>query len=274
MDMQEDILNFQSGFNGRVPVHDGRRRHRRPERRLRRGDADEDHVRQRGHRPPGHAPPREHAPVVGRQRLRGRLQPDVLQGGLATLGEYLYAARTRRTRQAAGHGGWRRRLRAEPRRPVQHELRHDEHDVLDRRAVEPDRRQPVLDGEHVHAARHRVHRAAADPRRGDRFNAGAAADPARPTAAASITEPQLEDVVPPWLPNQSAACHAQLDQFFTQWFDTPIRRAAARTGRRSPGPGLDGAGFYDDAGPCTRAEQTIDFAPLAGQGAGERRTSP
>ena len=39
--------NFQSGFNGTLPVHDGRRGDRRPERRLRRGDADEDHLRQR-----------------------------------------------------------------------------------------------------------------------------------------------------------------------------------------------------------------------------------
>ena len=30
----------------------------------------------------GVVPPREHAPVVGRQRLRGRVQPDLLQGGL------------------------------------------------------------------------------------------------------------------------------------------------------------------------------------------------
>ena len=31
------------------------------------------------------------------------------------------------------------------------------------------------------------------------------------------------------------------------------------------GPGLSGPGFYDDAGACTRATQTIDFAPLAGR---------
>ena len=42
--------------------------------------------------------------------------------------------------------------------------------------------------------------------------------------------------VPPRLPNQSAACNARLDQFFTQWFDTATRRAAARTSRRSRAP--------------------------------------
>ena len=36
----------------------------------------------------------------------------------------------------------------------------------------------------------------------------------------SITEPQLEAEFHQSLPNQTAACHARLDQFFTQWFDT------------------------------------------------------
>ena len=82
----------------------------------------------------------------------------------------------------------------------------------------------------------------------------------------SITEAQLENVFHQWLPNQSAGCHAQLDQFFTQWFDTAYPVGGGPANRPTlTGPGLSGPGFYDDAGACTRAEQTIDFAPLTGR---------
>ena len=50
---------------------------------------------QRRHDRPRHVQPREHAPVVGRQRLRGQVQADLLQGGLrATSSEGYNAART------------------------------------------------------------------------------------------------------------------------------------------------------------------------------------
>ena len=82
----------------------------------------------------------------------------------------------------------------------------------------------------------------------------------------SITEAQLENVFHQWLPNQSAGCHAQLDQFFTQWFDTAYPVGGGPANRPTlTGPGLSGPGFYDDAGACTRAGQTIDFAPLTGR---------
>jgi hypothetical protein len=82
----------------------------------------------------------------------------------------------------------------------------------------------------------------------------------------SITKPQLEDVFHEWLPNQSAGCHALLDQFFTQWLDTPYPVGGGPANRPTlTGPGLSGPGFYDDNGACTRAAQAIDFAPLAGR---------
>ena len=37
----------------------------------------------------------------------------------------------------------------------------------------------------------------------------------------SMTEENLEKEFHKYMPNQSAACSAKLDQFFTQWFDTP-----------------------------------------------------
>ena len=56
-----------------------------------------------------------------------------------------------------------------------------------------------------------------------------------------ITEPQLEAGFRHWLPNKSAACENRLSQFFTQWFDTAYpsgggdqqaRDHRARAGRR------------------------------------------
>ncbi len=81
----------------------------------------------------------------------------------------------------------------------------------------------------------------------------------------TITEAQLENVFHQWLPNQSAACHTKLDQFFTQWFDTAYPSPNNAVNKpQVTGPGLNGPDhFYDDAGACTRADQTITFAPLA-----------
>ena len=84
-----------------------------------------------------------------------------------------------------------------------------------------------------------------------------------------ITKQQLEDVFHEWLPNQSDACHAKLDTFFTQWFDTAYPSGGGLNKPQITGPGLNGPGFYDDAGTCTRADQTIDFGPLADKRPGD-----
>jgi hypothetical protein len=73
----------------------------------------------------------------------------------------------------------------------------------------------------------------------------------------SITEQQLEDVFHSWLPNQSAACHSRLNDFFTQWFDTAYPTGGGPANR----PTITGLNFYNDASACTRAEQTITFDP-------------
>ncbi len=80
----------------------------------------------------------------------------------------------------------------------------------------------------------------------------------------SITEAQLENVFHQWLPNQSAACHTKLDEFFAQWFDTAYPTPNNATNKpQITGPGLNGPDhFYDDATDCARADQAIDFAPL------------
>ena len=66
----------------------------------------------------------------------------------------------------------------------------------------------------------------------------------------AITEAQLEAGFHRWLPTRSAACSSRLDEFFRQWFDTayPAGGGANRPG--ITGPGLAGPGFY--TGGCTR----------------------
>ena len=66
----------------------------------------------------------------------------------------------------------------------------------------------------------------------------------------SITERQLEAGFHAFLPNRSAACHARLDQFFTQWFDTVYPPGGGLNRPQITGPGLTGPGFYNPDGTC------------------------
>jgi hypothetical protein len=66
-----------------------------------------------------------------------------------------------------------------------------------------------------------------------------------------ITEAQLEAGFRAWLPNRSAACGARLGQFFHEWFDTVYPRGGGQHRPQITGPGLDGPDFYG-AGGCTR----------------------
>jgi hypothetical protein len=59
----------------------------------------------------------------------------------------------------------------------------------------------------------------------------------------SITEPQLEAAFQRELPVQSHACHTELSQFFTQWFDTAYPTASGAKEPAITGPGLNGPGF-------------------------------
>ena len=105
-----------------------------------------------------------------------RVQPHVLEGGLRHARRVPHHRAPRHACRRRDAGGDRPSRRAWSAGSTARQLQHDELDVLDDGAVEPDRRQPVHDGEHVHAARHRVPRAVADPhaRRDDR---GDEADP-------------------------------------------------------------------------------------------------
>ena len=66
----------------------------------------------------------------------------------------------------------------------------------------------------------------------------------------AITEAQLEAGFARWLPNRSAACTSRLGQFFRQWFDTAYPAGGGTHRPSITGPGLAGHGFYTSA--CTR----------------------
>ena len=59
----------------------------------------------------------------------------------------------------------------------------------------------------------------------------------------SITEPQLEAAFTSFLPRPSAPCRARLGQFFTQWWDTVYPPGGGANRPQITGPGLDGGGF-------------------------------
>ena len=96
--------------------------------------------------------------------------------GLATLGEFLFIANNAQV--AAGR--LERGLRAEPRRQLQPVLRGIR-PAVDRRTVGSASVHALLGLEDIHPARHRVHRAAPDPRPGE-LRGGAAADPGHVSA--------------------------------------------------------------------------------------------
>jgi Peptidase family M1 domain len=66
-----------------------------------------------------------------------------------------------------------------------------------------------------------------------------------------ITEAQLEAAFHQWMPNQSGACQAKLSEFFTEWFDTAYPSGGGKDRPQITGPGLAGPGFYNRTGGCT-----------------------
>jgi hypothetical protein len=59
----------------------------------------------------------------------------------------------------------------------------------------------------------------------------------------SITEAQLEAGFQAFLPNPTPTCNAELSRFFTEWFDTVYPGGGGANRPQITGPGLDGPGF-------------------------------
>jgi hypothetical protein len=66
----------------------------------------------------------------------------------------------------------------------------------------------------------------------------------------AITEAQLEAGFHRWLPARSAACSSRLGEFFRQWFDTAYKSGGGANRPSITGPGLAGPGFYTEG--CAR----------------------
>jgi Peptidase family M1 domain len=60
----------------------------------------------------------------------------------------------------------------------------------------------------------------------------------------SVTEAQLESAFASFLPTRSASCSAALTQFFTQWWDTVYPPGGGANRPQITAPGLDGGGFH------------------------------
>ena len=171
MDMQEDVLNFQTAFNGAYPfTTDGvvigvPNAGFEEEMQTKITFANESIDLQTLHHENMHQ-------WWGDNVSEANYNLTFFKEGLATLGEFLFIAAER----AGRRGRVERGLRAEPRRQLQPVLRRLRPDV-DRRAVRSASVHALLGLEDVQPTGHRVHRAAPDPRAGE-LRRGAAADPA------------------------------------------------------------------------------------------------
>ncbi len=65
-----------------------------------------------------------------------------------------------------------------------------------------------------------------------------------------VTEPELEAIFQQWLPVPTSACRARLGQFFSQWWDTAYPAGGRKNRPKITGPGLAGPGFYNSHGGC------------------------
>ena len=246
MHQHEDITRFQTAVQRAVPVQHQRRDHRPPHRRLRRGDADEDHVPERPHQR-RHVPPREHAPVVGRQRLRGpRTSAPSSRRATRTCRRTTTTARTAANNAGglgtpAGDAAFEARLVDALQ---QHLQRHRRPAPWNVGAVEPDERRTCSDGNQTYTRSGQVlHRAAPRssarttsprPTRRSRRNVRRRFDHRSRSMIAESTRSTCRTRAP-------AATH-KLDAFFQQWWDT------AYTG--SPAAGQQAADHGSRASPA------------------------
>jgi hypothetical protein len=169
--------------------------------------------------------------------------------GLATLGEYLFHARV--ARQAAGGPGT-----MAGRRAFQRSLVRQFNRLYQRKGafwtLPPSDPTPysLFDTDSTYARPGITYVALRQILGHGNFDS-ALQQMQRQYGGGTITEAQLEAGFRQWLPSQSAACGARLDQFFGQWFDTAYPAGGGASRPQITGPGLAGPGFYGQGG-CTR----------------------
>jgi hypothetical protein len=162
--------------------------------------------------------------------------------GLATLGEYLFAART--AAKNGGHGAFEKSLvdqfnanyartgsfwRNAPSNPTAYNL-FSGSSTYDRPGTTYLALREILGHKRFNLALQHIQR---------RYGGG------------TVNERQLEASFAHWLPHHSRTCRTKLGQFFTQWFDTAYPTSTGATKPQITGPGLSGAGFYNSHGGCS-----------------------
>ena len=179
----------------------------------------------------------------------GGYQMTFYKEGMATLAEFLFAART-----GAGQGGRPGDRGRPPGVPAQ-PGRHVRHHLRGPRTGSGRWRRPTRRRGGCSAGRPPTSGRASPTSRCGRSSGTANFTRAlvqvqQQYGGGSITEPQWEAAFHHWLPSHSAACQQRLSQFFTQWFDTAYPHGGGANRPHITGPGLDGPGFY--TGACTR----------------------
>ena len=219
MNMQQNITEFESQFNGTFPfTSDGVVVGTPPA-------SFEEEMQTMitfagGQIGAEHAVPREHAPVVGRQRHRGRLQHDLLQGGHGHRGAVPVHRRARRRWPRAARTRTRARPPSRPawsRRSTQ--IYAQKGSFWMPGAVRTRRRSACSPARPPTTARPRPTSRCARSSGPTNFTQ-ALQQIQREYGGSHITEAQLEAAFHQWMPNQSGACQARLSEFFTEWFDT------------------------------------------------------
>jgi aminopeptidase N len=178
----------------------------------------------------------------------GGYQMTFFKEGMATLGEFLYAAR--RAEKAAG-GPETRKGRQAFQASLVHQFASIYHSGKAFWTVAPSNPEPfgLFSGASTYA-RPGIGYIALRQILGHRNFDRALQQIQRTYGGASITESQLEAALGQWLPVHSHACRARLGQFFSQWFDTAYPAGGGSHRPRITGPGLAGGGFYRPGGGC------------------------
>ena len=236
MDMQEGVLNFQSGFNGVYPFttdgvvigvpNAGFEEEMQTKITFANEFIDLDTL----HHENMHQ-------WWGDNVSEANYNLTFFKEGLATLGEYLFAAA-----QRTGRGGWiERGVRAEPRRHVQHGTTPGA--TCSGRARRPTRvRYTLFSGSKTYTRPGTRTSPCAGSSAGE-LQRGAAADPGDVPAGQHHRAAARSGVrvVPP---EGVRALPAELGRFFTQWWDTVYPPGGGANRPQITGPGLDGGGFH------------------------------
>ena len=168
--------------------------------------------------------------------------------GMATLGEYLFDARNAATSAGgldtpAGHAAFDASL------VDRFNTNYANSKPLDRRALRPDAGHAVLGPLHLHPSRHRVHRAAANPRQGE-LRQRATTDPARLSAAPASPSHS-------WRPGSRRGCQTRARHAARGWTSSSPSGSTPRIRRRQHEPAAadrartsTGSGFYNADGTC------------------------